>query len=155
MYNCSNGPIYIVTVTKNSLLQLNCVFVNPLFYCEVRYPICNQGNSSFIKLDIQRRFTENVLKWGESRLSSSCRNKKMVFEFRTIGPSDYKTFGLSDRHHIITGSTRKRTDVQNHSQRIGRSALFLDELSASSHAPVVSGVPQGTVSLDRYCSWPT
>ena len=79
MYNCSNGPIYIC----------NCrhLFLNLLYYCEVRYQISNQGNPSFINLAIQRRFTENVLK----------RNKKkFVFGFRTIGPSDYYywTFGL-------------------------------------------------------------
>ena len=102
MYNCSNGPIYIC----------NCrhLFLNLLYYCEVRYQISNQGNPSFINLAIQRRFTENVLK----------RNKKkLVFRFRTIGPSDYyywtfgplnlQTIGISDHHrymeHFVNDNT--------------------------------------------------
>jgi len=35
-------------------------FFNLLYYREMRYPISNKGNPSFINLVIQRRFTENA-----------------------------------------------------------------------------------------------
>jgi len=53
------------------------VFFNLLYYREVKYPISNKRDPSFINLDIQRRFTENALKRGLNRLSSYCRNTKI------------------------------------------------------------------------------
>ena len=53
-------------VTATTLVQKFAIaaklwgYFNLLYYCEVRYPISNQGNPSFINLDIQRRFTEDV-----------------------------------------------------------------------------------------------
>ena len=63
MYNCSNGQIYICNChhfgPKIAIVAKLCFFYL-LYYCEVRYPISNQENPSFINLDIQRQFTENV-----------------------------------------------------------------------------------------------
>ena len=117
-------PIYICNChhlgLKKSLLQLNCGF---LIYCttyrEVKCPISNKGDPSYINLDNQRRFTENAKKRGVNRLSSYCRNEKKTIwvsyyltsgiqdfrtighsDLRTIGPSDYQTFGILDLQTI-------------------------------------------------------
>jgi len=53
-----------VTVTnlvqKIAIVAKPCFFFNPLYYPEVKYPISNKRNPSFINLDFQRRFNENA-----------------------------------------------------------------------------------------------
>ena len=59
------GRYTFVTVTtfvqQFTIVAKLCFFlIYCTYYCEFRYPISNKGNPSFINLDIQRRFTENV-----------------------------------------------------------------------------------------------
>jgi hypothetical protein len=79
------------------------------------YLMYNKRDPSFINLEIQSRFTETAYKRGVNRLASSSRNKNYIKKiylgfglsnlrtiehsnYRTIGPLDYWTFGLSDHH---------------------------------------------------------
>ena len=55
--------LYMYICNCQHLVKKNCyrsetVFFNLLYYREVRIPISNKGNPSFINLDIQRRVTE-------------------------------------------------------------------------------------------------
>jgi hypothetical protein len=45
-------------LVKKNCYRSETVFFNLLYYREVRIPISNKGNPSFINLDIQRRVTE-------------------------------------------------------------------------------------------------
>ena len=81
--------------------MLNCGF---LIYCttyrEVKYPISNKGDPSFINLENQIRFTENAKKRGIKPFTAGIL-KQIYLGFglsnlRTIGLSDYWTFGPSD-----------------------------------------------------------
>ena len=103
------ADIHCVTVTtlvqKFAIVAKLCFF-NLLYYREVRYPISNKGNPSFINLDIQRRFTEKVYRApvGIKKIKFSIWvSDYQIFglsDLRTIGSSNYLTFGLSDMRTI-------------------------------------------------------
>ena len=63
MVHYNENRVTFVTVTtliqKFAIVAKLCFF-NLLYYCEVRYPISNKGNQSFLNLDIQRLFTKNA-----------------------------------------------------------------------------------------------
>jgi hypothetical protein len=52
----------VTTLVQKFVIVAKLCFFNLLYYCEVRYPISNKGNQSFLNLDIQRLFTKNANK---------------------------------------------------------------------------------------------
>ena len=64
MKYCSKSRYTFVTVAtlvqKLAIVAKLCFFLYLLYYREVRYKISKKWNPSFINLDIQRRFIENV-----------------------------------------------------------------------------------------------